>query len=251
MPTPFVVYASMRTGSRWLVELLDSHPGAAVYSEAFLANGEGSMTSSGGPFPYFVTYLAARRVRRPLVLQRVRYLRAFFRHVPDVRAVGFKLMYGQAERNPGVLHYSALRRIRTIHVVRRNALRAVVSHRVAVESGSFHPRRGDAVRQVRITLDVATLADELGRREASVQGARYRLARLRLPVLEVSYEGLVDERDATLASILEFLGLDPPPLPLETTLTRAVTSLGDVVANFDAVRDALSATPFAWMADEP
>lgn len=252
MLTRFLVLTTPRSGSRWLAELIDAHPNATAYGEAFLADGAGDMRSGSGSFPYFTTYLTRQpawsaRARR---LQRARYLEALYASGGEAHAVGYKLMVGQDARNPGVLRWSGVRRVRAIHLVRRNVLRSLVSHLVARERGAYHPRRGDDLEPVLVTVDTAWLLDEMEKRLASVAGGRARLARFRLPTLELSYEELVADTATALMRVWPFLGLEAPRQTPDTTLVRAVASLEDVVANVDEVRAALRPTPHAWMLED-
>lgn len=251
-PTRFVILASMRSGSRWLVELLDAHPPAVVYGEAFLADGQGSMASSAASLPYFTTYLAARPAwaRHARRLQRARYLELLYRSGGEALAVGYKLMAGQAARSPWLLEYSSLRRVRVVHLVRRNLLRAIVSHKVALERHSFHPRRNSELAPVSLRLDADGLVDEIERRSAAVDGARARVGRLQLRSIEVEYEDLLRNTAEELARVCVFLGIRPPSRLPETTLVRAVPSLDAVVSNLADVGHALAGTPYAWMLED-
>jgi LPS sulfotransferase NodH len=250
--TRFVVYAAMRTGSRWLIELLDSHPDVAAYGEAFLADGEGEMGTSGdASFPYFRSYAAGlpRWWRHLQRLQRMRYLEALYRSA-DLDATGYKLIYGQAARNPGVLRYTAFRRVRVVHLVRRNHLRAIVSHRVALARRAFHPREGDVVSETLIALDTESLLDDLAARASAVEGARWRLEHGGCTTLEVAYEDLLADEQGRLADVLAYLRVRQPPEPLSTRLSRAVPSLGDAVSNLGEVARTLEGTAYSWMLEE-
>ena len=246
--TPFVVFTFPRSGSTWLMDMLNSHPEITAYGE--LSLGEPGMTRPEDP-PDFATYLThiPERARRPHLIHRLVYSRMVYRDRPGVRAAGFKLIYGQARANPGLLHFFALRRVRAIHLIRANLLDAVISYEVARTTGVFHPRRGEVVARPLISLDPERTRERLGHMEWAVSRARVWLERYRLPRLEVAYEEIVARREETLGRILHFLAVEPATDVLDSSLVQVGSSL-ELVENADAVRDALMGTRFEWMLRE-
>jgi LPS sulfotransferase NodH len=247
-PTAFVVLTFPRSGSTWLIEMLDSHPQIAAYDELFL--GGVGVQPRAEDQPDFATYLehtpeAARRILLP---HRIAYLRAVYRDRPGIEAVGFKLIYGQARANPGLLHYFALRRVRAIHLIRANLLEAVISYEFGRMTGVFHRREGDEAPKGGISLDADGIRERLGYMEWAVARGRVWLERFRLPRIEVAYEELLGRRDETLGSVLRFLGVDPGVDSLDSSLVRVRGgSALQLVENADAVRAALTGTRFEWM----
>jgi LPS sulfotransferase NodH len=252
-PTPFVVLTFPRTGSAWLIETLDSHAEIAAYPELFLPGGDVARYASTNVTP-FDTVLAAlpRWRRRGLLLHRIAYLRRLYADRPGAGAVGFKLMYAQAAAQKGLLHYFALRRVRVVHLIRANLLDAVVSYQVAKATGVFHPRRGEVVPSVSVSLDAERLRGRLEELDLSVSRARGWIERYRLPRVEVAYEELVQRRGETLERVLRFLGVDPRVDALGSSfLPTGAGPRAELVENFGAVRDALAGTRFEWMLHEP
>ena len=98
-PTAFVVFTSPRTGSSWLIDLLDSHPRIAAYAELFLPGDRSTPDYGSQDLPRFEAALTPRwRITR--VPARLRYLRRVFAARDGVGAAGFKLMYGHPEVHP-------------------------------------------------------------------------------------------------------------------------------------------------------
>ena len=251
-PVAFAVLTFPRTGSTWLMNMLDSHPEVAAYDELFLG-GEGVQPHAEDQ-PDFAAYVEtmpepARRLRVPL---RVSYLRSLFRERPGVHAVGFKLIYGQATANPGLLHYFALRRVRVIHLIRANLLDAVISYEVARETGVFHRHRGELAPRGAVRLDAEGIRDRLGYMEWAVTHGRAWLERYRLPRIEIAYEELIGRRDETLDGVLRFIDVASRVEALDSDIVRVRGgSTLELVENADDVRAALAGTRYEWMLDGP
>ena len=249
---PFVVLTSPRSGSGWLVELLDSHPAIAAYAELFERDGIGVPSFGSSGVPYFRSYVRHHGRRSPALLLRARYLSSVFSR-RDVAAVGFKLMAGQLGQNRGLLPELALRRVRVVHLVRVNTLDALVSYAQARSTGVFHPRRRDEpVPVARVRLDPRTLLPRLEAHEHELLELRKAVDRLRLPRLDVYYEELASDPDRVLTRILLFLGVAGHGRDLESDLVRSrMASRSDVIENVEEVRAALAGSRFAWMLDWP
>jgi LPS sulfotransferase NodH len=247
-PTPFVVLTKARSGSKWLVELLDSHGEIAAYGE-MLGGDQVSADYGATGYPRYTSWLDAHR-RLPRSLARVSYLHGLFASHPDAKAVGVKLVYGHLGRD--LLAYCAARRVRIVHLVRHNVLDAVISYEVAKARGLFASRIGDVVPPVRVTLDAPTLRMRLEEHEFSITCARAAILRYRLPWLDVSYDELVGRHHETLAGACRFLGVDPSVDELRSTFVRMnEAARNDVVENLEEVRAALAGTRFEWMLREP
>jgi LPS sulfotransferase NodH len=115
--TPFVILTAPRTGSSWLVDLLNNHPQVAAHGELFVPEAREFENAYGShDLPYFDTY--ARNGGRPrsklgLLRKRVAYLNELNGR-SEVDCVGFKVSYKQATLSPGVLTYLSLRRARVV-----------------------------------------------------------------------------------------------------------------------------------------
>jgi hypothetical protein len=247
-PTPFVILAKSRSGSKWLVELLDGHDEIAPYGE--MLGGDQVPADYGATgYPRYTSWRRARR-RLPAPVARVSYLHGLFATHPEAKAVGVKLVYGHL--GPDVLAYFAARRVRIVHLVRHNVFDAMLSYEAAKARGLYATRIGDPVPRVTLTLDTATLRMRLGEHEFSIAQARAAILRYRLPGLDVSYEELVGRRDETLESICRFLGATPSVAGLHSSFAPVDdVARADVIGNLDEVRETLADTRFEWMLREP
>ena len=250
-PTRFVILTKSRSGSKWLVELLDDHEGVSVFGEVFGGPHAPRGFGSTG-VPPFDTYLESVRLRRtrPLAYHRVSYLRNLYASRPDAAAVGFKLAYGHAPRE--LFAYFARRRVRVLHLMRANFFDSLLSYEVAKARGGFEVRRRDPVAPVRVTLDPGTLRKRLEDHEFAIAQARCRIQRYRLPWLEVFYEELVARREETLERVLRFLGVEPHVDDLGSSFVAVDDApRQDVIENLADVRRVLSGTRFEWMLADP
>jgi LPS sulfotransferase NodH len=241
--TRFVVLATQRTGSTWLVEMLESHPGIAAYEELFLPHGA-RRTTWGGDSEFFDSYYA-RRARRQWPLARVlwslRYLEEVYSS-PSMEAVGLKLMYGQLQAYPWLLAYIALRRVRVVHLVRTNLLDVILSRKTAEARRQYHAQASDSVDHVAVHLQTEQLVSQLESLQRSVDTIRRLLRLLPAPCLEVSYEHLTVGQTA-LDDVLQFLNVTPKPLSSRLTkLNRDAKP--SLIANYQEVEDALRGTRF-------
>jgi len=251
-PTPFVVLSFPRTGSTWLMDMLNSHPEVAAYGELFNVEAD-ELSYASTDMPYFENYLARlpEWTRRPRFLHGMAYLRRLYSDRPGIRAVGFKLLYGQAGANPRLLHLLALRRVRAVHLTRANLLDALISWKAAQATGVYAVRTEQAATRTRVTLNAERLGDRLREQDLAVSRARGRLERLRVPWIEVAYEELVGRKEESLLRILGFLDVHPDVGLLDSGIVRMSRgSSVDLVENLPEVRAALAGTRFEWMLED-
>ena len=244
-PAPFILLTKSRSGSKWLVELLDTHEQLAVYGELY---GGAQVRRDYGAqgVPRFEEYIRSRSGRLPRAALRARYLHAALDSRRDVRAVGVKFVYRHATR--GVHWYLAARRARVVHLIRSNLLDALLSYEVGSARGFRGARIGEQTPAASVHLDAGGLRERLVQHERSITRARSRLLLYRIPALEVFYEELVSKHEETMGGILAFLGVGAPVEPLQSTFAPIDdVPREDVVANLDEVREALAGTRFEWM----
>jgi LPS sulfotransferase NodH len=225
--------------------MLNSHPRVLAYSELFMHGGEGKPKwGQEQDLPYWQTYARGkRRLAKPYWLWE--YLGQAYRERPGIDAIGFKLMYSQLTRISRPLMPALwLKRVRIIHLIRRNALDVLLSKEAgAAREGRLHARDGDTVEQVRLNLDTATLLRRMTLHERAIAGARVRFKRVGLPYTEVVYEDLAAD-ESGFVSLFEFL--DVEPAPVSSSLQKLnPSSHEELIENYGEVREALADTEFA------
>jgi LPS sulfotransferase NodH len=239
----FVVLTTSRTGSTWLMDLLNMQPGVHAHGELFLDERRSRPAiASRTDFPRFIEQSIARGSTRMTTV--FAYLTSLYR-VP--RTVGFKLMYGQLLRYPEILVFLAFRRVRIVHLVRRNHLDAIISEDLAKLTGASHISADTQLQVPKVHLDTATLADRIRRRNQRPSQARWMMRLSTCPYIEVDYESLV-EGESEFARIADFIGIEVSPIRGKSSLAkRGSQSHRDSISNYDEVRDALSSTRYSGM----
>lgn len=146
----------------------------------------------------------------------------------------------------GVTHFISLRR--------ENVLRLVVSERVAALRGMYHLKPGEKAKQVRIALDPHEMQSHLGivtldekiRQFQDRYDAVDRLAG-DTPLLNLSYEAdVMNDPTVGYRRICSFLEIEPVDrdIALRPTTNQP---LSELLEDYDAVREMLEPTEFAWM----
>ncbi len=220
--TPFLILARSRTGSNLLVSLLDSHPRVQ-------ARGERLRRDDGRDWN--------TRIREAL-------------EPADgaVQAAGFKMFYYHpigADGAPAWRRLQAIPDLRVIHLRRRNLLRAIVSREIAAHSGVWQ-NEGELepvpLADKRVLIEPDALAAALASSRRMEEEAQRRFAAH--PVIEVTFEDLVSDRDGTFRCITDFLGVHTwcPSTPLRRQNPEPLSAL---VRNYAALKSAFADTAWA------
>lgn len=249
--TTFVLLTTQRSGSGWLVDLLDDHPSITAYEELFRVTDTTVPRRGATRVPRFEVMVGPSTFSTSagLMARRHRYVRGLARAHPESRVVGFKLMYDQTRNHPGLVPSLALMRARFIHLVRHDSLSAIVSFDIAHAEDRWHYHAGEWVQPPKIWADTARLLTRLEERDVEIERFRRLLSRLPVPVHEVAYEDLLARRDDVLGALSDFLGVPAPPRTLRSKVVPTVPGRTvDLVQNRDAVRAALAGTEYEWLA---
>jgi LPS sulfotransferase NodH len=250
--TGFAVLTSPRSGSTWLIDLINRTTQAQVFAELFIPQRkpgpERRMTAETSKYldanfrgyPLFCE--ARRRVLDVRPARTFTYLnRLYGRH----GATGFKLMYSNILHLPEIWVYLVWRRIRVVHLVRLNHLDVYISSQVRFATGTVHSLVGEAETPgVQIELNITDLFRSMQRSRRNIQMARRLLHLSPIPHLEVHYEDLLLGSSA-LVKLCDFLQLPLQRPSAGSNLRKLVTeSHSKVVKNYADVRKALRGTDF-------
>lgn len=241
--THFVVFTTQRNGSTWLMSVLNGLEGVSAQGELFLPRPRSPETRWDSEFalPRYVESKRQHGSVRPLSV--FNYLSALY---GEGSTVGFKLMYSQLRRYPEILPYLMRRRIRVVHLVRRNHLDVLISFAVKREIGKAHiltPE--DRPSDVEVELDTRSLMRDLRKLELKHAVGRTVLRVARLNHIEVGYEDLVAD-PAQFDRVSEFLGVPADQgVPQSNILKTRTGNQRQVVANYEDVRAALKGSKFA------
>ena len=245
-PTRFVVFTTQRSGSTWLMSILNGLEGVSAQGELFLPRPRSPEKRWDSDFalPRYVESKKTHGSVRPFSVYS--YLSALY---SGDGWIGFKLMYSQLRRYPEILPYLVRKRVRVVHLVRRNHLDVLISFAVKREIGKAHilsPE--DRPADVKVELDTASLHHELRKLERRHTMGRTVLRLARLNHLEVAYEDLVAD-PARLDSVRGFLGISAQGIPQSNILKTRTEGQEHVVANYDDVRAALADSRFSALLD--
>jgi hypothetical protein len=154
-------------------------------------------------------------------------------------------MYNQLPKLPDDLAQQIVTGSPVVHLVRENVLRTHVSDFINRNRlKPAHSQEDSALS--RIVLPADDLVRALTVRQQTIATFRERLAGHRH--IEILYETVVANPQDEMARTFRYLGLEPRPVT--TSLKRSNPQpLSDILENHDEVRDALAATPFAWMCE--
>jgi len=209
----FVIVGQQRTDTTMLVRTLNEHDQVRCLGELFI---DKYPNETKGNFAAYMRSSPWRRVSRHLMSARLvtRFLdeastapRSVFSSDEkwrNCKAIGFKLMYGQAKRMPAALSWLKTRGIPVIHLVRTNVLRVLVSREVDRILEVPHTTR--AIATPAVTLKVANLPEALRTIEAVNQAWPTLVGTGNY--LRVTYEDLVEHRAREVGRVLKFLDVE-------------------------------------------
>ena len=245
--THFVVFTTQRNGSTWLMSVLNGLPDVTAHGELFLRRRRSPERrwDSDFAYPYYVESKARHGRLRPLSV--FSYLNALY-SAPG--SVGFKLMYSQVRDYPEIVPYLMRRRIRVVHLVRRNHLDVLISFAIKREIGKAHLlAQEDRPQDLKIDIDTHSLVKDLRRLQFKHDVGRKLLKASRLRHIEVAYEELVADQ-THFERVLAFLRLPAEDgLPESNIFKTRVGRQAEVVRNYDEVRNVLLNSRFAALLD--
>lgn len=245
--TPFVIFTTQRSGSTWLASVLNGFDDVVAHDELLLRRKRSLEPRWDSDFAYPRYVESDTRYGRLRPLSVFSYLNALY---ASPGWVGFKLMYSDVKAYPEVLPYLLGKRVRVVHLVRRNHLDVLISFAVKREIGKAHVlATEDRPQDLSVELDTASLLRDLEKLQRKHDLARRLLRAGRFRQLEIAYEDLAGDR-SSFGAVLAFLGIPPTAEIADSNIVRTRQGAqGDVVTNYDDVRRTLAGTRFAALLD--
>lgn len=236
--TRFVILTSPRSGSTWLVSLLNQMEGTSTYGELFLGRKRTEAWDADFSYPRFVEVRGESA--RPLEVYK--YLDALYNR-PGV--TGFKLMYSHLRRYPELLPYFLFHRVRVVHLVRRNPLDLLISSALKRKIQKAHRLANEPPLQgVQIELNPDTLIQKLKIKQRKINRAHKVLSLSGLKSIEIGYEDLQKD-PAVFQSLCSFLSIDTGgKMPLSKFQKVRRESQEQIIKNYSEVKRALEGTHF-------
>ena len=274
----FIILSGARTGSNMLASSLNSSPEIICFRELFNFTAKRFIDFNVDGYDRFS---ADDRDLRNQDYRRFLRERIFCPHSEDIQAVGFKMPYDHFWGYEDLLPWLADdEQLRVVHLERRNILRTFVSFRIARSTqhwvSDIRPRSSQKAALHRILSElrrpVRTARRLLRPKEPAVRGSRPTLVLspeecrfffrkvewdanyygnlfARHPTHSICYEDIVEQRDATHASLQQFLNVEPRPLA-ELTRHQNPQPLAELIENYDELRAAFRETQHRWMFEE-
>lgn len=243
METKFVVLTTNRSGSTWLMSLLNSLPHVTAQGELFLPRLRNPERRWDSDFarPRFVETKFEGLAFRPF---------SVFLYLNDLYSfagvIGFKLMYAQLGLYPEILGYLIWHGVRVVHLVRRNLLDVVLSYAVKAKLGQAHLLSGQSLPDdLRVELDTKNLLKRLEWLRKQQNLARFLLRWCRLHHLEVVYEDLLNDQNH-FRLILDFLSINSEIYTPHSALVK-IRQQGhrETIKNYEQVKEVLANSRFA------
>lgn len=240
----FFVLMNARSGSTWLITLLNGQPGVAAYEELLLPHpvkAKYAWLAEGAPERF---HSRRDHLAGPRPLKFWRYLAEVEAHRAGMASCGFKINAVQFRATPELLPILAVRGYRLVVLVRNNVFESSVSQMMMRISGEAHGR--EAGDHAPVTLEPAEVLSRIRRRLRWIAACRTVRRAWPHPSAEVSYEALVADQGTALAPVLRAIGVDALPVAVESPLKRRIDRpYAEIVSNYAEVAAAVRGADLA------
>jgi hypothetical protein len=226
----FVLLFTGRSGSSYLMDLLDSHPDIRAHGEI--------LTST--------THLGAE--------DQLMHVRKFFSPgvLRDFKVIGFKTKLVDILEPSSFSQVLHEMKCRIIVMNRRNVVKSVVSRIFAERIFETYSEWNITKRSMRLpplVIDPDIFEDFLHHKEKVDEDLFSFVESIQLPTTFVTYEDMLRDPQYCLQGILEFL--DVPSVPLTSDIQKHTSdNLREVISNFSEIRAKYVGTRYASMFDE-
>ena len=239
MQSGFVLISSARSGSTWVIDMLNNLDGVTAYGELFIGV-ERDFIAGATDYPTFIESANHSNLFRPYSV--FKYLESLYARAG---LVGFKLMYSQLRKYPEILYFLAKHRMKIIHLIRENHLDVVISLGMAELSGVWHIADERDVIETQIYIDPVTLVGKLRKLRRKINIIRKLINSVRLSNIELVYENLAMDI-SNIKSVFNFLGINQIPPSVESRPIKIRKSSHQVIiSNYHEVKIALMKTEFS------
>lgn len=151
---------------------------------------------------------------------------------------------------PTLFKLLASREIPIVHLLRTNFLKAFVSGRLAELNGVWHARKHTKIGIRTFEVDIRACLwyiEKQTRQEALIAEILKKYPKR----ITLTYEDIFSEdgtlEEAAAQQLAQFFDVAPFVHRTPVTVKQTSDRLGEVLENFDAVKQALAKTPHAWM----
>jgi len=238
MPEKFVVLTTPRTGSNFLVEVLDRHSDIRCYGELFHKS---TMESARTLKPEKIMHSMKWRNANPL-----QFLENVWRQDHGKRITGMKLFFEHnIQVTDAVLQNSTIKKI---VLRRRNVVRQYMSLQIALGNKNWGTRRANVHSGNKVHIDCNALqkfSEKVHSQHAVARGKIYNTGQ---QCLEIMYEDIVGpDREYFLKEVYDFLAVEYIPGIASDLIKQNPEPLSELIENFSEIEEALKGTAYEWM----
>ena len=242
----YLIVTTQRTGSTWLIDMLNGHKNIASYAELFRLTPEEEFPTFGRKnirlFEHWKRHASCNVLTR--WLNKEKLYRQYFSEVEQANAddslaqtFGCKVMYSQFQANNGLLEFALANVDEIVHLKRRDHLNVAVSKAYMEQSKIVHSEQD--VKLPPITLDVNEMVQYLKKLKRDEQYFEEQLAKQNsAKVLTCYYEDIVADTDGQMQLIHQHIGVEH--ISPESSFKKVnKAELKDLVVNYDELIQAL------------
>ena len=236
----FLILCHPRTGSNFLVGLLQSHPQLRAFGEVFT---EDNNIYWGYP-GYTSQQIFDLRYEDPVFfVDKLVYRETF---PPSIKAVGFKLLYFQPKQENQQIIWKYLKEInnlKIIHLTRKNIFHTYVSHQVAKITNQFtsieqeqnnSSNDRNLFKPFFVDYDRCLLAFEnISRWEVEYGNIFNKSTQI---YYNITYEALIENFEEETSQLQKFLGVDHHQLT-SYTKKQIKKSIKEIVINYECLKE--------------
>ena len=241
----FVIITTQRSGSNWLVDLLQSDKNIEMFRELFILNRELPWWNDTRILPFQKFRSDNAQIKRPFLT--FKYLNNIEKLYGLDKIIGFKLMYDQIQNAPEIILKLALNRYKIIHLIRENYLDTEISSINAWgKNGNKIVYSKKTIESLKpIAVNTNSLLKRLLFRESQIKRFSSLLRVLPCPVLTITYADLCNRKNNTLRLITNFLNIKELSISHQSQSKKiARGSYEDRIENYSEVKEALVGTKF-------
>jgi len=233
----FIVLTTQRTGSSMFMDVLNGYPDIEGHMELFLDQARTSPGIAGKND--LIRYFEWKDLNfsfRPFSVWK--YLSILYAKKPSV---GFKLMYSHLRNYPDIFPYLAFKRIKIIHLVRKNYLDIIISEKIADFTGKSHTTDKTEVNSETLYLDPVETLNKILKLESNTKKIRKLISKfIMCNKLEVYYEDVVNDPVTTLSKVKFFLDIDISADQIQSNLKKRQTKKkSEIISNYDEIYSTL------------